>query len=82
MSFEVTERDSTGELVATYISSAPCGARVGEGKRRVDVVRPERKGNVWAWVLGVFLPVGYPHSVTEDYMWYAMGCALRSDILD
>lgn len=29
---------------------------------------PEKVGSLWTRVLGVFLPAGYPHSVTEDYM--------------
>ena len=69
MSLEVTERDSTGQVVATYVSSALSRPQAAEGTRRVDVVKPAKKGSIWAWILGVFLPVGYPHSVTEDYMW-------------
>ncbi|KAL8775437.1 MAG: hypothetical protein Q9194_003763 [Teloschistes cf. exilis] len=31
---------------------------------------PTQTHNLWTRVLAVFLPAGYPHSVTEDYMWY------------
>lgn len=31
---------------------------------------PKEKTSLWASLLAVFLPAGYPHSVTDDYMWY------------
>lgn len=31
---------------------------------------PEKVGSLWTRLLGVFLPAGYPHSVTDDYIKY------------
>ena len=33
---------------------------------------PKEKTSLWASLLAVFLPAGYPHSVTDDYMWYVI----------
>ena len=31
---------------------------------------PNERTSLLASLLAVFLPAGYPHSVTDDYMWY------------
>ncbi|CAL8582451.1 hypothetical protein XPA_008113 [Xanthoria parietina] len=64
MDVRIEERDEAGNLMATYAGSAEKGGSGG----RWDVIYPEKVGSLWTRVLGVFLPAGYPHSVTEDYM--------------
>lgn len=46
------------------------------GTFRTDILHlvkqlPGKRIGIWQSVLGVFLPAGYPQSVTDDYMWYA-----------
>ncbi|KAL8636840.1 MAG: hypothetical protein Q9228_005814 [Teloschistes exilis] len=65
MDLEIHERDEAGNLTATYI-----GSSTDQGKNRLDIIYPTQTHNLWTRVLAVFLPAGYPHSVTEDYMWY------------
>ncbi len=64
MVLRITETDDTGTLVATYLSSG------SNGKGRIDIIKPANTSGLWARILAVFLPAGYPHSVTSDYMWY------------
>lgn len=60
---KITEHDDAGNLVATYVQSAN-----DEGKVRVDTILPEVTKSPWQSLLDVFLPAGYPHSVTDDYL--------------
>ncbi|EEH37366.2 DUF647 domain-containing protein [Paracoccidioides lutzii Pb01] len=78
----IRETNEIGEPTATYIYSAtteslqprirdsPEGAASHRQRRRVDVVRPSRKESpsYLTSLLIVFLPAGYPHSVSDDYM--------------
>ncbi|KAI4098883.1 MAG: hypothetical protein L6R37_006246 [Teloschistes peruensis] len=69
MDLEIRERDEAGNLTATYI-----GSSTDQGKNRLDIITH----NLWTRVLAVFLPAGYPHSVTEDYMWYQIYDSLQA----
>ncbi|KAK3653235.1 hypothetical protein LTR56_004771 [Elasticomyces elasticus] len=60
---ELTETDSAGNALATYIAS-PTDSK---GVCRVDIIEPTTK-RPWQRLLDVFLPAGYPHSVTDDYL--------------
>ncbi|KAL8787590.1 MAG: hypothetical protein Q9213_002152 [Squamulea squamosa] len=70
MNINIEERDEVGNLTATYVGSSSKDEK-GRERGRLDVVYPEKPGSLWTRLLTVFLPAGYPHSVTEDYMWYA-----------
>jgi hypothetical protein len=60
---EIVERDEGGHVTATYVQSGG-----GEGNtNRVDVILPEKQKSLRQRGLDVFLPAGYPHSVTDDY---------------
>lgn len=61
----IEERDRANNLVATYIRSSQ-GA--SEERTRFDVVLPKGSKSYVRSVLNAFLPAGYPHSVTKDYM--------------
>lgn len=40
--------------------------------------QPEKKQERWQSLLEVFLPAGYPHSVTEDYLEYVQYLTTKS----
>jgi hypothetical protein len=61
---EIIETDESGNITATYVQTAWSKASLG----RVDVIYPRETKAVWQRVLDVFLPAGYPHSVTSDYL--------------
>lgn len=61
---EVVETDEAGNVTATYVQTA--GSK--ESLARVDVVQPQETKVLWQKVLDIFLPSGYPHSVTDDYL--------------
>ncbi|KAL9010895.1 MAG: hypothetical protein Q9173_004212 [Seirophora scorigena] len=78
MALRIEERDEAGTLKATYVGSSSSSSSPPNNSNelqdgRIDVLYPEKKtGSSSLWtrrLLGVFLPAGYPHSVTEDYMW-------------
>ncbi|KAI7001947.1 DUF647-domain-containing protein [Hortaea werneckii] len=71
---EFTEHDEAGNVTATYISSP----ENSEGLSRVDVILPEKTKSVGQRLLDVFLPVGYPHSVTDDYLEYQIYDSLQA----
>ncbi|KAK0654035.1 RUS1 family protein-like protein [Lasiodiplodia hormozganensis] len=58
---ELAEYDDAGNITATYIETGP----------RIDVILPEKRKTLLHQALDVFLPTGYPQSVTEDYMPFA-----------
>ncbi|EDN09054.1 predicted protein [Histoplasma mississippiense (nom. inval.)] len=75
----VKETNEIGAPTATYIYSTtsdptqfrtPDSSGVRHERRRVDIVLPSRKdsSSYLASLLNVFLPVGYPHSVSDDYL--------------
>ncbi|OJD31000.1 uncharacterized protein BKCO1_5300097 [Diplodia corticola] len=55
---ELAEYDEAGNVTATYIETGP----------RIDVIPPEQRKSPLLRLLDVFLPAGYPQSVTEDYL--------------
>ncbi|KAF2178085.1 DUF647-domain-containing protein [Zopfia rhizophila CBS 207.26] len=64
---EVVEHDEAGNITSSYIES---DAPQKDGKLRVDILLPETTKGYWQQLLDVFLPAGYPQSVTEDYIQY------------
>jgi hypothetical protein len=62
---EVGEYDKAGSLKATYVESGN-----GTSASRVDRILPIERRRLWRRLLNVFLPDGYPHSVTDDYTRY------------
>ena len=57
-----------GNPISWLNSGLFCHSR---GAPAYDVTqRPEKKSSLWAQLLAIFLPAGYPNSVTDDYMWY------------
>lgn len=62
---EITEIDQASNLVATYITSSSV-----ENGSRIDVVVPQYSNSYAKSILNAFLPAGYPHSVTSDYLEY------------
>ena len=83
MVLQIEEVDETGNLTATYVeSSNGVASRVDiivSSVRRSLILEilahdwekvPEKGINIWSRILNVFLPAGYPHSVTPDYIQY------------
>jgi len=60
-SYEIAECDEAGNVATTYVSV---------GGERVDVIQPQARRPYTQQLLSVFLPAGFPHSVTEDYIQY------------
>lgn len=61
----IIEVDEAGNQLLTYSVSKSTADR-----DRVDLIRPDATQTIWQTLLDVFLPVGFPHSVTEDYVEY------------
>jgi hypothetical protein len=61
---EIVESDEAGNITATYVQTAGSKESLG----RVDVIQPRETKLLWQKVLDIFLPSGYPHSVTDDYL--------------
>jgi pectin methylesterase-like acyl-CoA thioesterase len=61
---EVVETDEAGNVTATYVQTD--GSK--ESLSRVDVIQPQDTKALWQKTLDIFLPSGYPHSVTDDYL--------------
>ncbi|KAL0931092.1 DUF647 domain-containing protein [Colletotrichum truncatum] len=61
----LAEYDKAGNLRAKFIESAPA-----PGSTRVDILLPTTRKKPWRRILDIFLPDGYPHSVTDDYAAY------------
>lgn len=61
---EVLETDEAGNVTATYVQSPGSKESLG----RVDVIQPQDTKVLWQKTLDIFLPSGYPHSVTDDYL--------------
>ncbi|EKG21418.1 hypothetical protein MPH_01277 [Macrophomina phaseolina MS6] len=55
---ELAEYDESGKVTATYVETGP----------RIDVILPEERKTLLHQALDIFLPAGYPQSVTEDYL--------------
>lgn len=61
---EVIETDEAGNVTATYVQTVGSNESLG----RVDVIQPKDTKALWQKTLDIFLPSGYPHSVTDDYL--------------
>lgn len=61
---EIVETDEAGNVTATYVQTVWSKESMG----RVDVITAQDKKAPWQRVLDVFLPSGYPQSVTDDYL--------------
>ncbi|PPJ56194.1 hypothetical protein CBER1_10340 [Cercospora berteroae] len=75
-SFRIREYGDADNVVATYVQSLG-----SEKESRVDVIRPENSKSItslWNKTLDVFLPVGFPHSVTDDYLEYQIYDSLQA----
>ncbi|KAF2166850.1 hypothetical protein M409DRAFT_22903 [Zasmidium cellare ATCC 36951] len=72
MAPRITEFDEAGNVTATYVQSE------GGSQGRVDVIPPSDSKSLWQKGLDVFLPVGYPHSVTHDYLEYQIYDSLQA----
>ncbi|TID15690.1 DUF647-domain-containing protein [Venturia nashicola] len=73
---DIEEYDEAGNLVASYIQSL--SKRSERDATRVDVVLPRDAKTVWSMCLDVFMPAGYPHSVTDDYLKYQIYDSLQA----
>ncbi|EON62777.1 hypothetical protein W97_02002 [Coniosporium apollinis CBS 100218] len=72
---ELTEYDEAGVLRAVYVESKNDTNRIGS---RVDIVSLRDVKTPWQRILDVFLPAGYPQSVTEDYIEYQIYDSLQA----
>ncbi|KAK4575220.1 hypothetical protein LTR86_001072 [Recurvomyces mirabilis] len=70
---EITETDEAGNTIATYLSSGTSSENVC----RIDVIHPTTQ-KPWQKLLNIFLPAGYPHSVTDDYLEYQIYDSLQA----
>ncbi|KAF2864142.1 DUF647-domain-containing protein [Piedraia hortae CBS 480.64] len=68
----IFEHDDAGNEVASYYCSP-----ADEGIGRIDIALPQAKP-VWQQLLDVFLPTGYPQSVTKDYLKYQIYDSLQA----
>ncbi|OHF03611.1 hypothetical protein CORC01_00930 [Colletotrichum orchidophilum] len=69
----LAEYDKAGALKTKYIESAPIA-----GSSRVDLQLPPKRKKPWQELLEIFLPDGYPHSVTDDYAEYQIYDSLQA----
>ncbi|KAK7452991.1 hypothetical protein CaCOL14_005161 [Colletotrichum acutatum] len=69
----LAEYDKAGALKTKYIESAPTA-----GSSKVDLTLPPRRKKPWQELLEIFLPDGYPHSVTDDYAEYQIYDSLQA----
>ncbi|KAI9643382.1 hypothetical protein NHQ30_008001 [Ciborinia camelliae] len=65
---EIKEMNQSGKLLATYIHSHTTSN--GEKRGRIDVDIPKGPSTWVMSIVGAFMPVGYPDSVTLDYTPY------------
>ncbi|KAF7882849.1 uncharacterized protein EAF02_006212 [Botrytis sinoallii] len=63
---EIKEINQSGKLIATYIRSHTTDTS-GTKSDRIDVDIPKGPSTWVMSLVGAFMPVGYPDSVTEDY---------------
>ncbi|EUC30215.1 hypothetical protein COCCADRAFT_104464 [Bipolaris zeicola 26-R-13] len=82
---QMSEQDEAGKVVRTYVlsSSSALNTRQAAGKydgeKRVDIIIPEQAHkSVLQYVIDVFLPSGFPQSVTEDYVEYQIFDSLQA----
>ena len=74
---EILETDEVGRPVATYVVSG--GAKANEQSQRIDIISPSSLATPWTQrLLSVFLPSGYPHTVSSDYTAYQIYDSLQA----
>ncbi|QIW97473.1 hypothetical protein AMS68_002991 [Peltaster fructicola] len=72
---EYVETDEVGTPMQTYLIST----NEKENEDRVDIVRPAAaQQTLWQVVLDIFLPAGFPNSVTNDYIEYQIYDSLQA----
>lgn len=70
MELHISEHDEAGRDIAAYVSS--------KSSDRIECIKTKEQSSLWMRLLDVFLPAGYPHSVTRDYMWYQIYDSLQA----
>ncbi|ORY63315.1 vitamin B6 photo-protection and homoeostasis-domain-containing protein [Pseudomassariella vexata] len=77
---EIAECDKAGNLKATYIESHPSSSSSATtpSNSRIDVFFPTAGKSLWQKLLVIFLPDGYPQSVTDDYTKYQIYDSLQA----
>ena len=65
---EIRETDEVGRLTATYLVSSS----------RVDIVPSKASLPIAQRLLAIFLPIGYPHTVSSDYTPYQIYDSLQA----
>ncbi|KAF2004940.1 DUF647-domain-containing protein [Amniculicola lignicola CBS 123094] len=75
---EIVECDEAGNVTCSYVESSGGFTQRSrkEGKARLDL--PQETKSYAQQALDVFLPAGYPHSVTEDYIYYQIYDSLQA----
>ncbi|KXT03658.1 hypothetical protein AC578_5179 [Pseudocercospora eumusae] len=77
-SLRITEYDEADTVTGTYVQSEG----KSQGLSRVDVIPPQDLKSLsqtaWNRAVDVFLPVGFPHSVSEDYLEYQIYDSLQA----
>ncbi|KAI0945081.1 hypothetical protein AcV7_001712 [Taiwanofungus camphoratus] len=74
--FTIREKDDSGRLIAAYSTSTKQTRASGA---RPEVVTVERNRTDWRRLLSnIFLPAGYPTSVSPDYLQYQIYNALQA----
>ena len=70
---EIEESDEVGRLENTYLITESDGKGT-----RIDIVPTSERLPLAQRLLAVFLPTGYPHSVSSDYKWYQIYDSLQA----
>ncbi|KER00616.1 hypothetical protein AUEXF2481DRAFT_148400 [Aureobasidium subglaciale EXF-2481] len=71
---ELIEMNEAGIVTATYVQTSTAKRDVS----RIDRIEPESTQKSLKALLDVFLPAGYPHSVSEDYLPYQIYDSLQA----
>ncbi|OBZ77610.1 RUS1 family [Grifola frondosa] len=82
MQFSIREKDDSGRLVVVYTSSSSTSSEKGlEPREQVnsELVPTQRRRVDWRHLLNnIFLPAGYPTTVSPDYLQYQIYNALQA----
>ncbi|KAF1355257.1 vitamin B6 photo-protection and homoeostasis-domain-containing protein [Delphinella strobiligena] len=74
MSLQIAETDEIGNVIATYVQSTSAGSQ----EARIDVILSHNPKSLWRRFIDVFLPTGFPHSVSKDYLEYQIYDSLQA----
>lgn len=67
---QLIEEDDAGNVTAIYDDGSSSGGS-DLSEMRADIIVSKKEGKSrWHDLASVFLPAGYPHSVTDDYLEY------------